>query len=171
MCSVEVWGQTTGPQTTPFEDLNQGLRRLRDEDLESLPASSMAKDMSDLLQHVNACQAEFMRRMTRFDNGAGWAGTGTFCTKGWLHYKCNLAFSAASDQFEVARQLDALPATTQAFADGEISYKHTSMIARAAEKLGDKMDAQAESILVNAAKGLDPLRLRRLILTLTQAGR
>jgi len=160
MRSVEVWGQVSGPETTPIEDLNQGLRRLREEDLDSLPVSTMADDMSQLLQHMNACQAEFMRRMMRFENGAGWAGSGTFCTKGWLHY------TAASDQFEVARQLSDLPATAQAFAEGDISYKHTSMIARAAEKLGDKMDANAESILVTAAKELDPLRLRRVILQL-----
>ena len=166
MRSIEGWGQVSGPQTTPFEDLKQGLERLREEELEALPVSSMANDMSQLLQHMNACQAEFMRRMMRFENGGGYYGTGTFGTKGWLHYKCNLAYSAASDQFEVARQLGALPATTQAFADGEISYPHTAMIARAAEKLGDRMDANAESILVNAAKELDPLRLRRLILTL-----
>jgi hypothetical protein len=166
MRSVEIWGQVTGPQTTPVEDLKQGLQRLREEDLESLAASSMAADMSALLQHMNACQAEFMRRMTRFENGGGYYGTGTFGTKSWLYYKCNLAYSAASDQFEVARQLGALPETTQAFADGDISYKHAALIARTAEKLGDKMDAQAESILVNAAKELDPLRLRRLTVQL-----
>ena len=166
MRSVEIWGQVTGPQTTPVEDLKQGLQRLREEDLESLAASSMAADMSALLQHMNACQAEFMRRMMRFENGGGYYGTGTFGTKSWLYYKCNLAYSAASDKFEVARQLGALPETTQAFADGDISYKHAALIARTAEKLGDKMDAQAESILVNAAKELDPLRLRRLTVQL-----
>ena len=166
MRSTEVWGQVSGPQTTPFEDLKQGLERLREEELEALPASSMADDMSALLQHVNACQAEFMRRLMRFENGGGYFGTGTFGTKGWLHYECNLAYSAASDQFEVARLLADLPETTKVFAEGEISYKHAAMIARTAEKLGDKMDAHAESILVNAAKELDPLRLRRLTLQL-----
>ena len=166
MRSTEVWGQVSGSQTTPFEDLKQGLERLREEELEALPVSSMADDMSQLLQHMNACQAEFMRRMMRFENGGGYYGTGTFGTKGWLHYKCNLAYSAASDQFEVARLLADLPEATKVFAEGEISYKHAAMIARTAEKLGDKMDAHAESILVNAAKELDPLRLRRLTLQL-----
>ena len=166
MRSAEVWEHQIGPETTPFEDLNQGLQRLRSEDLEALPASAMAGDMSALLQHMNTCQAEFMRRMMRFEDGGGYAGTGTFGTKSWLHYKCNLAYSAASDQFEVARQLGSLPETKEAFADGEISYRHAALIARTAEKLGNKMDANAESILVSAAKELDPLRLRRLTLQL-----
>jgi hypothetical protein len=166
MRSIEAWGQVTGQQTTPFEDMKQGLQRLREDDLEAVPATAMAQDMSELLQHMNACQAEFMRRMMRFEDGGGYYGTGTFGTKSWLYYKCNLAYSAASDQFEVARQLGNLPETTEAFADGEISYKHAALIARTAERLGDKMDSQAESILVSAARELDPLRLRRLTLQL-----
>jgi hypothetical protein len=166
MRSSEVWGLVSSPEQSPFQDLDQGLQRLREDDLEAVPASCMGPDMSALLRHIAGCQAEFMRRMMRFEDGGGYAGTGTFGTKSWLHYKCNLAYSNASDQFEVARQLGALPETKEAFADGEISYKHAAMIARTAEKLGDKMDAQAESILVNAAKELDPLRLRRLTLQL-----
>jgi hypothetical protein len=119
---MEVWGQVTGPEQTAFQDLKHGLRRLRDEDLEAVPASSMGHDMTELLRHINGCQAELMRRMVRFEDGAGYAGTGTFGTKSWLYWKCNLAYSAASDQFEVARQLGDLPETTKAFADGEISY-------------------------------------------------
>jgi hypothetical protein len=160
MRSAEVWGQVSGPETTPFEDLNQGLQRLRDEDLEALPASSMGGDITALLRHINSCQAEVMRRMVRFDDGVGYAGTGTFGTKPWLNWKCNLSYAAASHQFEVARQLVALPETTKAFADGEISYTHASLIARTAEKLGDKMESNAEAILVSAAKELDPYRLR-----------
>ena len=86
MCSTEVWGQQNGLETTPFEDLNQGLRRMREEDLEALPGSSMGRDISYLLRHIAGCQAEFMRRMMRFEDGGGYAGTGTFGTKSWLHY-------------------------------------------------------------------------------------
>ncbi|HEY8634533.1 MAG TPA: DUF222 domain-containing protein [Candidatus Dormibacteraeota bacterium] len=160
MCSAEVWGQVSGPETTPFQDLNQGLQRLRDEDLDALPASSMGEDITALLRHINGCQAEVMRRIVRFDDGVGYAGTGTFGTKSWLNWNCNLSYAAASHQVEVARQLTALPETTKAFADGDISYTHASMIARTAEKLGDKMESDAESILVTAAKELDPYRLR-----------
>jgi Domain of unknown function (DUF222)/HNH endonuclease len=160
MRSAEVWGQVNGPETTPFQDLNQGLQRLRDEDLEAVPASCVGEDITALLRHINGCQAEVMRRIVRFEDGAGYAGTGTFGTKSWLYWKCNLSHSAASDQFEVARQLADLPATTKAFADGDISYTHAAMIARTAEKLGDKMESNAETILVTAAKELDPYRLR-----------
>src|ERR1700693_75798 len=160
MCSAEVWGQVSGPEKTPFQDLNQGLQRLRDEDLEALPASSMGEDITALLRHINGCQAEVMRRMVRFDDGVGYASTGTCGTKSWLNWKCNLSYAAASHQFEVARQLATLPETSKAFADGDISYTHASLIARTAEKHGDRMKSNAKSILVTAAKELDPYRLR-----------
>ncbi|MEA2629272.1 MAG: hypothetical protein QOJ10_1732, partial [Chloroflexota bacterium] len=51
MRSAEVWGQVSGPETTPFQDLEQGLQRLRDEDLEALPASSVGEDITTLLRH------------------------------------------------------------------------------------------------------------------------
>jgi hypothetical protein len=47
-----------------------------------------------------------------------------------------------------------------ALADGDISFAHASLIARTAEELGGKWEAKAEKILVDAARDLDPLRLR-----------
>jgi hypothetical protein len=49
----------------------------------------------------------------------------------------------------------------QAFADGDISFTHVSLIAGTAKHLGEQMEAEAEGILVTAAKELDPRRLRR----------
>ena len=66
----------------------------------------------------------------------------------------------------VARELADLPQATQAFADGDFSYAHAAMIARTAEKLGDKMESNAETILVSAAKELDLGRLRVVTLKL-----
>jgi hypothetical protein len=53
-----------------------------------------------------------------------------------------------------------LPQTSEAFAQGAISYRHVALIARTADELGDLMESNAEGILVKAAKELDPLRLR-----------
>src|SRR6202521_4613416 len=79
----------------------------------------------------------------------------------WLRWQCNLTAATASEQGQVARQMDCLPQTEAAFSQGEISYRHAALIARTADQLGDKFEAHAESILVTAAKELDPWRLRR----------
>jgi hypothetical protein len=148
------------PEQPPFQDLNQGLQRLREEDLDAVLASSMDQDMVDLRRHINGCEAEFQRRLTRFDTGEGYAASGALNSKPWLRWQCHLSPAVASDRVEVSRLLALLPQTTQAFAAGDISYQHAAMIARTAERLGDKMEENAETIMVTAAKDMDLARLR-----------
>jgi hypothetical protein len=83
-----------------------------------------------------------------------------------LRWKCNFSPAAAAGRVAVARELADLPQATQAFADGDISYAHAAMIARTAERLGDKMESNAETILVTAAKELDLGRLRMVTVKL-----
>ena len=153
------FGYQPSPDQTPYQDMNQGLQRLREEELEAVPASCMGDDMEELRRHINGCEAEFTRRLRRFDKGGGYAATTALTAKAWLRWKCNFSSSNAADRVAVSRELDSLPQATEAFADGDFSYQHAAMIARTAEKLGDKMEANAETILVTAAKELDLSRL------------
>jgi hypothetical protein len=56
--------------------------------------------------------------------------------------------------------MQSLPVTMQALAEGDISYQHAALIARTAQRLGTLWPADAEEILVTAAKEVDPVRLR-----------
>src|ERR1700704_1116958 len=166
MRSAKVSGNEFSPVTPPFEVLRSGLQGLREEDLHAVPASCMADDLVELRRHINRCEAEFIRRLRRFDTGEGYFGSGIVGTKPWLIYKCNLSPSVASDRVEVSRQLASMPQTAEAFAEGDISYQHAAMIARTAERLGDRMEGPAETVLVTAAKELDPAHLRMVTLKL-----
>ncbi len=104
---------------------------------------------------LDQLSGEALRRLRRFDSGQGYANSLALSAKGWLSWKCNLTYPAASNQVEVARALESLPQTSKALADGDISYRHASLIARTSEQLGDRMEAHAEEILVTAAKKLD----------------
>src|SRR6266566_5858674 len=159
MRSMADFGYRPSPDQTPYQDMNQGLLRLREEELEALPASCMGDDMEELRRHINSCEAEFTRRLRRFDKGGGYAATAALTARAWLRWKCNFSPSNAADRVAVSRELESLPQTTEAFADGDFSYSHAAMIARTAERLGDKMEANAETILVTAAKELDLSRL------------
>jgi hypothetical protein len=149
------FGHQPSPDNTPFQDMDQGLQHLRQEDLFVIPASAIGDDLEELRRHINGCEAEFTRRLRRFDKGGGYAATAALTAKAWLRWKCNFSPAAAADRVAVARQLERLALATQAFADGDFSYPHAAMIARTAEKLGDKMESNAETILVTAAKDLD----------------
>jgi hypothetical protein len=126
----------------------------------------MGDDLQELRRHINGCEAEFTRRLRRFDKGGGYASTAALTAKAWLRWKCNFSPSAAADRVAVSRELESLLRATQAFADGDFSYPHAAMIARTAEKLGKKMEANAETILVTAAKELDLARLRVVTINL-----
>ena len=145
-----------------FQEINSLVDRLAEEDLTSIPAESMGDDQIELQRLLNRVQAEALRRLRRFDTGQGYANTMALSAKAWLRWKCNLTVPAASDQVEVARELESLPQASKAFADGDFSYRHAALIARTSEQLGDKMEAHAEGILVNAAKELDPHSLRQV---------
>ncbi len=120
----------------------------------------MAGDLVELRRHINACEAEFMRRLTRFERGQGYVASGALDSRPWLRWQCHLTPGQASDRVEVSRRMSDLPLTSNAFAEGSISYQHAALIARTAEQLGEKMESQAETILVDAARELDPARLR-----------
>ena len=155
MRSMVDFGHQRSPDNTPFQDMDQGLQHLRQEDLFVIPASAIGDDLEELRRHINGCEAEFTRRLRRFDKGGGYAASAALTAKAWLRWKCNFSPAAAADRVAVARQLERLALATQAFADGDFSYPHAAMIARTAEKLGDKMESNAETILVTAAKDLD----------------
>jgi hypothetical protein len=149
-----------------FQEINSILDRLGGEDLATVPAESMGDDQIALQRIGNRVQAESLRRLRRFDRGEGYAASGAVTAKAWLRWQCNLTYTAASNQVEVARRLDSLAQTSEAFAGGDISYRHVSLIAKTAKQLGDKMDAQAEEILTTSAKELDPRRLEVVIMHL-----
>jgi hypothetical protein len=143
-----------------FQQINSILDWLADEDIAATPAETMGEDQIALRRIESRVQAESLRRLRRFDSGQGFASSGALSAKAWLRWQCNVLDNTASDQVNVARLLDSLPQTAEAFANGDFSYRHAALIAHTAEKLSGKMDPHAEEILVKAAKEMDPRRLR-----------
>ena len=58
----------------------------------------------------------------------------------------------------ISRQLEQLPETQQAFANGELGYHHVSFMARTADHVGTAAVRQAEAKLLKAAGTMDPGR-------------
>src|SRR6266849_2714906 len=165
MCSE---GGARGSWTSQeaFQRINSLLDQLAGENLNSAPAESMGDDQVALQRIVNRVQAEGLRRLRRFDSGQGYAPSGALSARAWLRWQLNLTATTASERVAISRKLAALANTEQALAEGDISYRHAVLIAETASQLGEKFEAQAETILVDAAKELDPWRLQRAILHL-----
>jgi hypothetical protein len=142
------------------------LERLQTEDLDGLSVEAIGEDLKELFRHRNAVDAEIQRRLPRFEKCEGYSADGCLSAKAWLRWNCHITFSAASQRVEVARQLQSLELTSQALAEGVISYEHAALIARTAERLGEKFEGPAEEILVELARKEDPVVLRRAIVHL-----
>jgi hypothetical protein len=71
----------------------------------------------------------------------------------------------AHQRVRVARALHRgpLPATAKALADGEVSYLHAAALTRSTQELPVRTVAAAEPVLLEAARRLDPPRLRKLV--------
>src|SRR5437763_1574950 len=60
------------------------------------------------------------------------------------------------ERVEIARQLEKLPQTGAAFANGDVGYQHVAVLARAAEHVGAAAVRKEEGKLLQAAQTMDP---------------
>ena len=86
-------------------------------------------------------------------------------TAGWLRARLRMGAGAAATAVRTARALfgGPLTETAQALVDGEISAAHAQVLAYGTQQLPDHLAAEAEPVLVAAARRLDPPRLRRVL--------
>ncbi len=142
--------------------LTDAVDALQAEHLDGLTDGALGDDIIALRRQIERLEAECSRRLFRFDEQRGYASEGAVSMQSWLRHHCNLSGSAAAMRVEVARMLPQLPSTERALRDGDIGFQHASLIARTAADLGAERVHPAEPVLVDAAKRLDPARLRVL---------
>ncbi|MCZ7530846.1 MAG: 13E12 repeat family protein [Acidimicrobiia bacterium] len=136
----------------------------------------LGREILDLFRAVYRLEARLSERIAAFDASGEWEVDGSASAQAWLRYHGRLSPSAASGAVKTARRLRHLPRTAEAFAAGEISSDHVRVITTGtdvAESLDghDEIDvvevarlvAEGEKVLVDAARDLDPGRLRRVV--------
>src|SRR2546422_8919223 len=119
------------------QELGEGLIQIRESGIASL-------------------EAVFADGLRRFDESGEYAADGALSVIAWLKWRCKLSGGAAAERVGIARQLERLPRTGEAFARGDLGYQHVAMIARTAEHVGAGAVRKAESSLLQAAKTHDP---------------
>ena len=144
----------------PLANLHAAIDECASEAVVGFSDAALAEDLLELRRAADRLEAEFARRLERFDRCRGFAAEGAISTASWLRHRCGLAGAAASERVGVARHLAELPLTQAALAQGEIGYDHARVITRTAESVGDEAMRGAEHILVDAAQRLDPARLQ-----------
>jgi Domain of unknown function (DUF222) len=153
------------PLDPPFDtltDLVGSIDRLQAEDIRLEATSALGPRLKTLRGAINRLEAEVARTVEVFDRTNTYEADGSLSAASWLRHRCNLSYSTASNQVQFARRLPELPQARAAFASGEISSAHVSLIARAADQVGIEPVREQEEVLVEAARQLDPRMFRQV---------
>jgi len=105
---------------------------------------------------IDPLEAVFAVGVRRFDKSGEYKVDGALSLTAWLRWKCKLSGGAALERVEIARQLEKLPKTEAAFANGELGFQHVAVLARTAEHVGAAAVRKDEANLLQAARTMDP---------------
>jgi hypothetical protein len=151
-----------------LDRLEAAIQDLTAHDLDSLPDGVAAARVLVLRRLVDRLEGHWLRELAAVDGrGAAGAEDGglVLCTASWLRRQLRLSKAAAHQAVQTARALfrGPLTGTAQALANGEVSAAHATVLAAGTADLPLHTTMQAEPVLLDAARRLDPPRLRRLV--------
>jgi hypothetical protein len=142
------------------------LEGLAAQDLDGLADGARAERVLVLRGLVGRLEGHWLGELAAVDaRGAAGAehGVQAGSTAGWLRARLRMGATAASGSVRTARALfgGPLTATAEALTSGAISPAHAQVLASGTHDLPAPTAAEAEPVLVAAARRLDPPRLRR----------
>jgi Domain of unknown function (DUF222)/HNH endonuclease len=100
--------------------------------MNELPVDDLDRAIVALCARLNAATYELLVLIRRFDERGGWLAWGFQSCADWLHWRCDIGRSAAREKVRVAHALKMLPATSQAFGEGSLSYSKVRALTRVA---------------------------------------
>jgi uncharacterized protein DUF222 len=118
--------------------------------------TSLGEGLIQTREAKDRLESIFAEGLRRFDKSGEYVAGGALDLVAWLRSNCKLSGGAAAEHVGVARQLEHLPQTQKAFANGELGYQHVAVMARTAEHVGVAAVRQAEANLLKAAQTMDP---------------
>jgi hypothetical protein len=131
-----------------LDDLPAWLRTVDD--------ASLGEPLIEIRAVIDRSEAVFADGVRRLDKSREYKADGALSVIDWLKWKCKLSGGAAAERVEIARQLEKLPKTEAAFANGDLGYQHVAIMARTAEHVGAATVRREESKLLEAAQTSDP---------------
>lgn len=149
----------SAPSSNPLSD---AVDELVGEAIDNLSDHALGSDLVDIRRQIDRLEAEFMRRLFRFDRNHGAAAEGAVSTVSWLRGTCGVTGATAAHRVGMARALAELPTAMESLGAGRSSFTNSSLIARLADDVGVERAHSVESVLVTAAEQLDPGRMRLL---------
>jgi hypothetical protein len=133
--------------------------------LREVDDTDLGQGLVDIRESIVLLEAVFAGGLRRFDKSGEYKADGAISLIDWLRWKAKLSAGAAMERVTIARQLEQLPQTRQAFASGNVGYQHVALLARTAEKVGAAAVQGEETNLLKAAESMDPGRFSEVAKT------
>jgi hypothetical protein len=154
-------------------ELTAVLDKLATRDLERLPVLVRTQRVLALQQVASRLHGQWLKELAGVD-ALGAAGAEQQApapsTAGWLRNRLRMGVGAASSAVRTARALfrGPLTETAAALTAGDISPAHAQVIAEGTQDLPEHVKADADPVLAEAARRLDPPRLRQAVAQLVE---
>jgi hypothetical protein len=168
-------GDPAGLPARPSAEPSDGLAalaaaidQLAAQDLHGLPDAVRAERVLGLRRLLDRLEGHWLQELAGVDarGAAGADQDGQFgSTASWLRARLRMGAGAAHTSVRTARALfrGPLPQTATALTDGQLSPAHARVLAVGTQDLPAHLTAEAEPVLVEVARRLDPARLRQLV--------
>ena len=144
--------------------LGEAVDALVNEFIDGFSTGALGDDLITIRRAADRLEAEFLRRLDRFDRAHGALADGGGSTTSWVRNHCAMAWSGATASGAHAGEL---PAALDSARAGRASLTNVTLIAQLATEVGVEQVAPLEHVLVGAAETLDVADMR----TLTRATR
>lgn len=125
---------------------------------EQMPLERLEAEITELAGHLAAGECRWLLLVGEFDRRAGYEQWGCRSTAAWLSWHCGLDMRAAREKVRVARVLEELPAITQEFGIGKLSYSKVRALTRVATP-------ENETDLVMMAEHATAVQVERIVRT------
>src|SRR5829696_4805287 len=158
----------TGEPVEGLEALAAAVDQLAAQERHGLTDAVRAERVLALRRLLDRLEGHWLQELAAVD-ARGAAGADhdqpAGSTASWLRHRLRMGAGAAHRSVRTARALfrGPLAETARALTDGQLSPAHASVLAVGTHELPAQVTVEAEPVLVEAARRLDPARLRRVI--------
>jgi len=119
-------------------------------------AEPLGERIAELAAHIHAATYELLRMIAEFDRSGEWGAMGCVSTAHFLNWRIGLDLVTARQKVRVARALESLPAISDAFRLGQLSYSKVRALCRIAT-------AGNDASLVTLAKASTASQLEKFV--------
>ena len=102
--------------------------------IEPTPIEELDRNILILCGRINTATYELLVLIREFDERAGWLKWGMQNCAEWLAWRCDFSMTTALEKVRVAHALKWLPAISQGFSTGKLSYSKVRALTRVANR-------------------------------------